>query len=255
TAGRRIDRPAFQNLNPFYFIINKYTYQTGNPYILPQFSWNFELSHQYQELLTTAVSYSSIDNYFSQLFLADPDKEGILLYTQGNVGRVHIIGVSETVVASPFSWWSLTGTAVYNYKKLRGFNGNNFTTDINQLNLSATSQFTIAKKYTAELNGFYTTRARNDVQELLYPTGQLSAGISTPALKKQGTLKLTIRDIFYTNAMEGLTQFPNATEYFKLMRDSRVFTIAFTYRFGKAYKTVKRSSGSATDEMERVGNG
>src|SRR5699024_4450838 len=37
TAGRRIDRPAFQKLNPFVFIINKYTYQTGNPFFLPQY--------------------------------------------------------------------------------------------------------------------------------------------------------------------------------------------------------------------------
>jgi iron complex outermembrane receptor protein len=54
--------------------------------------------------------------------------------------------------------------------------------------------------------------------------------------------------------MEGLTQFPNSTEYFILKRDSRVYTLAFTYRFGKAYKTVKHQSG-VSEEMQRVGNG
>jgi iron complex outermembrane receptor protein len=254
TAGRRIDRPVFQSLNPFYFIINKYTYETGNPYLLPQFSWNFELSHQYKNLLTTTVSYSNIQNYFSQLFLNDVTK-GILLYSQGNVGRMYNIGVSEAVSVSPLSWWSLTAQATFNHKQLRGFNGNNYTSEINQLNISANNQFTIAKTYTAELSGFYTTRARNDVQELLYPTGQLSAGIARPVLKKKGTLKFSLRDILYTNAMEGFTSFPNATEYFKIKRDSRVFTLTFTYRFGKTYKTVKRTDGSASEEMERVGNG
>jgi iron complex outermembrane receptor protein len=254
TAGRRIDRPAFQNLNPFYFIINKYTYQTGNPYILPQYSWNFELSHQYKSLLTTAVSYSSIQNYFSQLFLNDAAK-GILLYTQGNVGRTYNIGLSSTVSASPCKWWSLTAQAQYNHKQLRGFNGNTYTTDIDQLTMNANNQFSISENYTAELSGFYTTRARNDVQELLYPTGQLSVGVSRVVMHKKGTIKFSARDILYTNAMEGLTQFPNATEYFILKRDSRVFTLSFTYRFGKAYKTTKRTDGSAADEMERVGNG
>ncbi|SHL88780.1 outer membrane beta-barrel family protein [Mucilaginibacter sp. OK098] len=254
TAGRRIDRPVFQNLNPFYFIINKYTYETGNPYLLPQFSWNFELSHQYKNLLTTSVSYSNIQNYFSQLFLNDAAK-GILLYTQGNVGHTYNIGVSQAVSVSPLNWWSLTAQATFNHKQLRGFNGNNYTSEINQLNISANNQFTIAKTYTAEISGFYTTRARNDVQELLYPTGQLSAGIARPVLKKKGTLKFSLRDILYTNAMEGFTSFPNATEYFKIKRDSRVFTLTFTYRFGKTYKTVKRTDGSASEEMERVGNG
>ncbi|RCH56444.1 hypothetical protein DJ568_00875 [Mucilaginibacter hurinus] len=253
TVSRRIDRPAFQNLNPFYFIINKYTYQTGNPYILPQYSWTFKLSHQFKELLNTAVSYSRITNYFSQLFLADSEKD-VLLYTYGNVGSTYVVGLTESITTIPFKWWNVNATAVYNYKKLSGFNGSSYTTTINQLSINANNQFIIGN-YTAELSGFYTTRARNDVAELLYPTGQLSAGVSRQILKKKATLKFTVRDIFYTNAMEGFTTFPNATEYFKMMRDTRVYTIAFTYRFGNAYKTGKRGSGSAADEMGRVGGG
>jgi hypothetical protein len=253
TIGRRIDRPAFQALNPFYIVINKYTYETGNPYLLPQYSWNLELSHQYKNLLTTNISYSSIQNYFSQLFLNDAAK-GILLYTQGNVGSTYNLGLSSTLSVSPLNWWSLTMQALYNHKRLKGFNGNTYTSQVDQLNINLNNQFTIAQIYTAELSGFYTTKARNDVQELLYPTGQLSLGISRPLLKKRATLKFSARDILYTNAMEGLTQFPNATEYFKLKRDTRVFTLAFTYRFGKTYKTAKRSDGSATDEKDRVGN-
>ncbi len=255
TAGRRIDRPAFQKLNPFTFIINKYTYQTGNPFFLPQYSWNFELSHQYKNLLTASVSYSHIKNYFSQLFLTDTAK-GILYYSEGNVGRAHTIGVSVMLNVSPFKWWSLTAQAVYNHKDLKGYNGNvNFRSNINQLNINISNQFSFLKVYTGEISGFYTSRARNDLQEVLYPTGQVSLGISRPVLKKKGTLKFSARDIFYTNAMEGLTQFDRATEYFILWRDSRVFNLSFTYRFGKAYKAAKRSSGSAGDEMQRVGNG
>jgi len=255
TVGRRIDRPAFQNLNPFTFIINKYTYQSGNPFIVPQYSWNLELSHQYKEFLTTAVSYSTVKNYFSQLFLTD-SSTGLLYYSQGNVGRTGNLGLSATVILSPVKCWSFTLQAIYNHKELKGYNGNaDFHSDINQLNINMSNQFSFAKKYTGEISGFYTTRARNDLQEELYPTGQLSLGVSRPVLKKKATLKLSLRDIFYTNAMEGLTQFDNATEYFIVRRDSRVINLSFTYRFGKAYKTNKRSNGSAGDEIQRVGSG
>ncbi|OOQ61030.1 outer membrane beta-barrel family protein [Mucilaginibacter pedocola] len=254
TASRRIDRPPFQNLNPFYLIINKYTYSTGDPYLLPQFSWNFELSHQYKSLLRTAVSFSSIKNYFSQIFVSDPNNDAILLYTQGNVGNTYNFGASLTLTTAPASWWQVTAQAQYNHKQLKGFNGNVYATQIDQLNLNANNQFSFGK-YTAELSGFYTTRARNDIAELLYPTGQMSVGVSRPILGKKGTIKLSARDVFYTNAMEGFTTFPNATEYFMLRRDSRVYSISFTYRFGKQYKAVRRSSGGAGDEMDRVGNG
>ncbi|MFN3666671.1 MAG: outer membrane beta-barrel protein, partial [Sediminibacterium sp.] len=73
SIGRRIDRPNFQRLNPFVNIINKYTLERGNPFFRPQFTWNFELSHQYKQLLHTTFSYSLIKDYFSQLFLTDPD--------------------------------------------------------------------------------------------------------------------------------------------------------------------------------------
>jgi hypothetical protein len=254
TVGRRIDRPAFQKLNPFYSIINKYTYMTGNVYILPQYTANFELTHQYKTWLTNTISYSNIENYFSQLFLVDA-ATGALLYTQGNVGHAYNISLTSMVVVSPANWWQLTGQALYIHKQFNGFNGNTYTTTADQLTLNVTNIFTLFKTYTAEVSGSYTTRSRVDITELVYPSGQMSLGLSHPVMNKKGTLKLNYRDIFYTTAYEGLTTFPNATEYFILKRDSRVVTLSFSYRFGKAYKAAKRSDGSAGDVIQRVGNG
>jgi len=253
TAARRLDRPPFQSLNPFLYIINKYTYETGNPYLLPQYSWNFELTHQYGELLTTGVSYGRLSNYFSQIFLSDTSKT-ILYYTQGNVGRVYNLGISASISLGPVKWWTVGVTGVYNYKQLKGFNGNNYASSIHQLNVNVNNQLDFGKGYTGEVSGFYTTRSRQDIQELLYPAGQVSAGIGKTVLRKKGTLKLSYRDIFYTGAMEGLTSFPDATEYFKMKRDSRVVSLAFTYRFGKLYKVTRRQEG-ASEEKDRVPNG
>ena len=253
TTGRRIDRPAFQKLNPFVFIINKYTYQKGNPFYLPQFSWNLELSHQYKSIITTAISYSKIENYFSQLFLTD--SSGILIYTEGNVGYAKNIGASITVQVSPFKWWSLTSQTIFNNKELKGFADKYYTASINQINLNINNQFRINQIYTAELSGIYTTRALNDLQEILSPTGQIAVGFARPVLKNKGTLKVSIRDLFYTQINEGITQFKSAEEYFVIWRDTRVANIAFTWRFGKQLKTIKRSTGGAGAEMQRVGTG
>src|SRR5439155_7735879 len=85
SAGRRIDRPPYQYLNPFVQIINKYTYQTGNPYFLPQFNWNIEVSHAYKNMLITTLGYNLSTNYFSQIF--PTDSNGIVTYTRGNLKR------------------------------------------------------------------------------------------------------------------------------------------------------------------------
>ncbi|MFD0940268.1 outer membrane beta-barrel family protein [Pedobacter boryungensis] len=251
TAGRRIDRPAYQKLNPFVFIINKYTYQRGNPFFLPQYTWNFELSHSYKQLLTTAVSYSGIKNYFSQLFLSEGDD--ILVYTEGNVGQMHNFGASITLQVSPVKWWSLTAQSNFNYKKLSGYQNVNYKSSVKQLHTNMNNQFKLSKTLNGEISGFYTTKNRNDLQELLSPTGQVSAGLAKTILKGKGTLRLTARDIFYTQSMEGMTDFPGANEYFILWRDSQVINAGFSYRFGKPLKAAKRSTGGANDEINRAG--
>lgn len=254
SIGRRIDRPAFQKLNPFLFIINKYTYQRGNSLIRPQYTWNYELSHVFKSILTTTLGYSITKDYFSQLFLSNPD--GTVIYTEGNFSRMRNISAQVSAVVSPLSWWSFNAQATFNHKRIEGLLWREYVASIAQGNFSMNNQFKFKKNWSAELSGFYITKNQNDIQEVLEPTGQVSIGVAKQVLKSKGTLRLAFRDIFYTQVMEGLTDFQQADEYFKLQRDTRVVTIGFSYRFGKSFKSpVKRSSGGAGDEIERVGTG
>ena len=252
TVSRRLDRPPFQKLNPFTFTINKYTFEKGNPFTRPQFSWNVEVSHLFKQKITTTLSYSFIKDYYSQIFTRD--NNNILIYSTGNVGEAYNIGASVGAQINATQWWFFTAQTLYNYKKLEGYVWNNYHSDVHQFNFSMNNQFKIGKIYTAELSGFYTGRARNDLQEILYPISQVVVAAARPVMKKKGTLKLSFRDIFHKNGMEGLTDFENSKEYFWLKRDSRVATLSFSYRFGKPFKTIRRNSGSASDEMQRVGS-
>jgi len=253
SAGRRIDRPAFQKLNPFIFIINKYTFQQGNPYYRPQFTWNMEFSHLYKNLITTSLSYSLTTDYFSQVFPID--RNGIVLYTEGNLGKLHNLGLSVGLNHSPQKWWTLSLQTVLNRKKMEGIISRPLSATITQYNINLNNQFRFKKGWGGEISGFYNSRSQHDIQEVVDPSGQLSMGVSKTVLDNAGTIKIAVRDIFYTNWIKGLTQFDNATEYFKLTRDTRVFNISFSWRFGKAFKTQKRSEGASRDEIQRVGNG
>jgi hypothetical protein len=253
SAGRRIDRPAFQKLNPFLFIINKYTFQQGNPYYRPQYTWNWSVEHQYKGKLITGLSYSRTSDYFAQIF---PVKEnGIILYTEGNLDLLQVWGLSASVQLAPAKWWSLNAQGVFNYKKLEGFVGTQLKRDISQASFNMNNQFKLGKGWSGELTGFYTSRSQHDIQEIVDPSGQLSAGIAKLVLKEKGTLKLAVRDMLYTQWMKGNTYFQQADEYFKLTRDTRVATLNFTYRFGKATRSGRRAASAADDEKARVGTG
>jgi hypothetical protein len=255
SVGRRIDRPAFQKLNPFIFIINAYTNQQGNPYYLPQYTTNFEVSHLFKNLLVTSVSYSRTRDYFSQIFLSDTTT-GIIVYTEGNLNRARNLGASIGLQTPVRKWWSFNGQVNYNNKRIEGNVYGRAVATISQMTVNLSNQFRWGKGWGGELSGFYATRSQTDLQEIVDPSGQVSLGVSKTVLKGKGTLRFSMRDIFYTQIMAGNTTFNRSSEYFSFSRDTRVANIAFTYRFGKPIKgAVKRSEGASKEEIQRVGNG
>lgn len=257
--GRRIDRPPFQYLNPFLTTLNKYTYEGGNPYIRPQYTWNFALAHTYKQLLTTEFSYSYLRDYFSQLFIIDSNSSNvnrnIIIYTRGNVGSFQNFGITETFQWPVTKWWSMTAVAVFNHKIIKGVVWAPIKAEVNQLNVSLNNQFQLKNGWGFELSGYYQTKSQIDLQEWLKPQGELDMGISKQIMKNKGSLKLSVRDITYFQNYSGYSTFQNAYEPFEAKWDSRVVRLSFSWRFGKAMKPVNRSEGGATDEINRAGNG
>jgi iron complex outermembrane receptor protein len=251
SAGRRIDRPPFQKLNPFTFIINKYTVQRGNPFFRPQYSWNMELGHTYKGWLLTSVGYSITTDYFAQMFPVDPN--GLVVYTEGNLGKLQVLSVSIGAQRNPAKWWSLSANLLLQQKWQEGFVEREYSAKIRQATFNMTNTFHFGKGWSAELSGIYISRSQVDIQEILDPSGQLSVGVAKTVLKGAGTLKLAGRDLFHTQWIQGNTVFNGVTEWFKLTRDTRVATLSFSWRFGKAFKQVRRNV--VNEEAQRVGSG
>jgi hypothetical protein len=257
--GRRIDRPPFQNLNPFITTLNKYTYEAGNPFIKPQYTWNFAVAHTYKQMLTTEFSYSYLRDYFSQIFIIDSSSsnvnKNIIIYTRGNVGSFQNFGVIETFQTPVTKWWNLTAEAVFNHKIIKGVVWEPIKAVVSQLNVSLNNQFQLKKGWGFEISGYYQTKSQIDLQEWLKPQGELDLGISKQIMKNKGSLKLSIRDITYFQNYSGYSTFQNSHEPFTVKWDSRVARLSFSWRFGKAMKPITRSEGGAADEINRAGSG
>ncbi|MBC7948964.1 MAG: TonB-dependent receptor [Chitinophagaceae bacterium] len=258
-TGRRIDRPPFQFLNPFLITLNKYTYEAGNPFINPQYTWNFGLTHTHKQMFTTEISYSYLKDYFSQIFIIDSNdsnpNKNIIIYTRGNVGSFQNFGLTETFQRPITKWWSLTAVATLNRKIIRGVVWAPFEAKVTQLNVSLNNQFQLKNGWGLEISGYYQTKSQIDLQEWLLPQGELNLGVSKQILKKKGTLRLSVRDITLYQNYSGFSTFQNAYEPFRVTWDSRVVRLSFNWRFGKAMKPVNRSEGGATDEINRAGSG
>jgi hypothetical protein len=249
SIGRRIDRPAYQELNPFIGFIDKYTYSTGNPFLQPQFSTNIELSHSYKNLLTTTINYSIVHDMINETLI---HKDSVIIRSVGNIGTRYNYGITESATIPVSKWYSATFFAnLYQNKYTGEINGSPFNAEQLTLSLNVNNQFSFEKGWSAELSGNYTSRNRDEGQAIILPAGQVSAGIAKQLLNNKASIKFNVRDIFYTQNPKEIQNFQDVQSTLKITRDTRVFNIAFVYRLGAALKS-KPASSLPTDEQQRV---
>jgi hypothetical protein len=249
SIGRRIDRPAYQDYNPFIRVIDKYTYLKGNPFLQAQFSTNIELSHSYKNLLTTTINYSVVHDMISETLIR---KDSVIIQSVGNIGTRNNYGITESATI-PFSkWYSATVFAnLYQNEYAGAINGYPFNAKQLTLSLNVNNQFSFTNGWSAELSGNYTSRNRDEGQAIVLPFGQVSAGIAKQLLKDKASIKFNVRDIFYTQKPKEIQNFQDMQSTVKISRDTRVFNIAFVYRFGATIKS-KPASSLPTDEQQRI---
>lgn len=248
--GRRIRRPDYEDLNPFLFFIDNYTYEQGNPFLQPSIANTFEASHTYKQFLTTSLNYTYTKGLFSEVF--EPNGNAIVI-TRRNFGSTHNATASVNAQLKITKWWMAIPYSEFNYSSFKGaFPSGNININAAYFMANVTNQFTFNKGWSAELSGFYRTKGIEG-QILIFPLGQLSGGVQKQVLKKKGTVKLNIRDAFRTMRPKGQINIQSTEASFRQQRDSRVVTLSLTYRFGKPIKGIKaRKSGGAADEQNRV---
>jgi iron complex outermembrane recepter protein len=252
--GRRIDRPDYGDLNPFLFFLDEYTYQAGNPYLQPQITTNIELSHTYHGVLTTTVNYSNTQNFFAETF----EQEGhATIVRRGNIGRRENAGIAVSFNKPLTKWWTTSLYVNVNYNHYTGIlYGENLDVAAYTGMGNMTNQFKFTRGWSAELSGWYRTSGLEG-QVYVSPMGQATTAIAKQIMKDKASLKLGLRDIFYTQQVRGTIDFQETEATFHNSRDSRQLSLTFTYRFGQAVKGVRNNphSGGADDESNRLKKG
>ncbi|HEU4471932.1 MAG TPA: outer membrane beta-barrel family protein [Flavisolibacter sp.] len=254
--GRRIRRPNYESLNPFIEFLDRYTFQQGNPNLKPQFSHNIELSHTYKNIVTTTLNYSKTTDIIQQVI--DQIAEDTLTFIkQQNIANQRQYGIAVSVGMPLTKWWTtnLYINAFNNHFK--GLvNNENVSISATTFTLNGSQQFKLNKNLSAELSGWYRGAGIEGVLKVR-PTGIVAFGFSQQVMKGKGTLRLNVRDIFYTQRFKASSKYGAVDAAFQERRDSRVLNLGFSYRFskGKMGNGPKRRASSANDEQSRVGGG
>ena len=252
--GRRIQRPDYGDLNPFYYFLDKYTYQVGNPYLQPQFSNSIELSHSYKNMLTTTLNYSAINNIINQQ-LEQVDSTHTTFVTQTNLAKQRSITLSINAGVPVTKWWRTNLYMQGAYNKYKGFiNTGIINVAGYSFNANMQNQFTLPKGWSMELSGYFNSKAVYGTIVGL-PQGSMDFAVAKNMLKDKATLKLNFRDFLGLQQWRGYSRYQNIDVNINNHWDSRVVNISFTYRFSKGQNAEQRRSGGADEEQSRVKSG
>lgn len=262
TYSRRIQRPSYDDLNPFEFYLDRYTKEAGNPYLKPQYSNNFEITHTFKQFLITSLGYSHTKDMMTRLLEADVDKStgdsSILRYKYMNVAKSDNFSLNVSMPMPITKWWTSFTTLSVSYVNFQTVVNNNTVKTASAAFFGRTQHtFTITRKVAAEATFFYVSpQVTEEGLFKMKAMSSLDLGASMKVLKDKGSVKLNVTDILRNNYFRG--DFSNGGRYTAVANrwDSRQVRLSFNYRFGNNNVKAARARQTGLEaEQSRVKGG
>jgi hypothetical protein len=249
--GRRVDRPYYEDLNPFLSPIDKFTYYTGNPFLKPSYTNNVELSYTWGHI-TTELSYSKTrDAVDETIEIVD----GIYYSRPGNIGNTVRKTITVDASFEPAKWFNfhLFGY-VQNIHTMSAFYTGTLNTQGTFFFIRPITEFKLGKDWTAQLDGGYQSKITN-AQFVAGHRGKVNTGLSKK-LSPGTTIKLVVNDVFRTFVNSGdINNLANTLANYRNISDTRTAVLSLSYRFGKAISDQRKHNDNASEsEQNRVKN-
>ncbi|WP_074420382.1 TonB-dependent receptor [Hydrotalea sp. AMD] len=242
--SKRIERPSYQDLNPFVNTSDPKNISTGNPYLQPQIGNRYELSYNKQinniGSFMVAAFYRTSNHDIQPYVVFYPDYTvGDSVFTNVSVSTRQNIGLEKNIGINLFSSIDVSNalnlrTNMFFYERNTinaldpGYNSNSFNYHIN---LNASYQF--KHDVAAEVFGNFRS-ARNEVQGRYPSFTTYSFAVRKQFWNKKGSLALTAVNVFsqYLDQRTVLTG-PNFTTNNLRQIPFRSIGLNFTWKFGK----------------------
>jgi hypothetical protein len=239
TSGRRIERPGYADLNPFAFYYDPFSYEQGNPYLLPEYTFTNELSYTYKDSYSLSLGYSTTDNLIEEITLQN-DSSQTVVYKYENISNRKILYLEAYAPVEITKWWNTSADINISYTNIAGnASYGTFSNHLTGVNVNYSNTFSIAKIYTIQANLLYSSPFLEGISEFK-SKGRLSLGIKRSLFHNSTTISLRFADILHTDKERVITSSLNENIRLQQVRDTRRVGLTITYNFKKGGKFKQR---------------
>jgi len=255
--SRRINRPSYEQLNPFKFYIDPTTYKEGNPYLMPQTTESIELTHVFKQKIYTTFGFGRTNKNITEVIAPADNQPKITVQTNKNLAQVDVYALNCSLPVDVTKWWHITNEINSYYAMYTGNVANTPLKNIGNLNfnINMVNTLNFSSTFSGEVSGSYQTKEVYAF-DVIKPRWFFNIGLQQKLWNNRATVKLNVNDMLYTNKTTADVAFTDYKEHFVVQRDSRVVTLAFTYKFGKSsVPGSKKRQGGADDIKQRAGTG
>ena len=249
--SRRVRRPRFRNLNPFFTFSDARNIRTGNPDLDPEYTDSYEIGilHNWEK---SSLFYSGYYRYATGVISRITTVEdGVTFTAPENLGSRDSFGLEITYSNEINKWWRLNGSTNFFRTLTEGSaQGEDLSAETTSITTRIMSRMTLKKQL-----DFQTTVLYRAPQEV--PQGRrksmfvMNLGLSKDIIAGKGTLTFTLNDLFNTRKWRSETFGSNFSSDGEFQWRSRSAILSFNYRLNQKKKRERsrRDQGSG-EEME-----
>ena len=232
--SKRLRRPRFRDLNPFFTFSDSRNFFSGNPDLDPENTDSYEIGHlKYFEnaTLSSSVFWRHSNNVIQRIQLTGED--GNTITAPQNLNTRDDYGLDLNFSYSGIKWWRIDG----NYSVFRQIvNGENVRADFSAngytMNGRMTNKLTVAKDIDVQLR-FNFRGPRNTTQGRYSGIYTMDLGVSKDFLNKKLNATLSARDLFNSRRRVWFIENGDYSENGDFQWRARTIRLNLSYKFSK----------------------
>ncbi len=245
--AKRIERPAYQDLNPFIYMLDELSFWQGNPFLNPELT--HRLTALYSRKSSTVINFNfAYSDQFNAKVTDTLETEKIVMISR-NVGTQKHWSLAVTHSYSPISWWDIAFNGLLYYVQndvsFDEYRNLNLQQVAGRLNLL--QSFRLPYKMKAEIAATYNSNRLSGANVFSRAISQVDIGLQKALLKDKASLRIAVNDVYKGNQIRSHQSFPGFQSQNYGYYESRQVRISFSYNFSKGQTGTQRARKSALE--------